>query len=296
MLQYIRIVYPNQDTYEGWVQGSLGYIPEGQGTLTSASGVRYEGWWHKGLKHGFGIERYPSGDQYEGGWKEGHRHGYGEYIRPSIGRTYKGGFDQGREQGYATIIREPDGRSYDGGILKGIRHGYGVLTTPLGTMEGGFKFDKQEGWQEIRAPKRHDFSGTYREGKMWGVGVMTEHTTGKKFDGVWESNYFLGPGTWKARSSSTSSEAQTVKNSPAMTQVRQVQDSMKEVPPEEVSRETPASDRNEVTLFIYHSINFLRRRWQRHKWDPEGPLQSSEVKLRLSTKIRRLLQNRLQYQ
>src|SRR5947207_9390133 len=195
MLRYTQLVYPNQDLYQGWVQDSLG-CAQGPGTYISASGVRYDGSWHNGRKHGFGVETYPSGDRYEGGWKDGLWHGYGEFIRPSLGRTYKGGFAAGQEQGYATILRgEPDGRYYEGGIRKGRKHGYGALTTPIGTMEGGFKFDKQDGWQEIRAPKRHDFSGTYREGKMWGIGVMTEHATGKKFEGVWENNDCMRPAT-----------------------------------------------------------------------------------------------------
>ena len=193
MLRYIRLEYSNRDVYEGWWLDSQ-QCPHGPGTYTWASGVKYEGSWKHGKKHGYGVQTYPSGDRYDGGWKDGQWHGYGELTRPEQGRTYQGGFVAGQEHGYAIIRRrEPDGRYYEGGIRQGQRHGYGNLTTPIGTMEGGFKYDKQDGWQEIRAPMRHDYSGTYRDGKMWGVGRMNEYATGKIYDGVWENNDYMGP-------------------------------------------------------------------------------------------------------
>lgn len=197
MHRYFKLNYTNGDVYEGWYLDSH-QCPHGPGVYTWASGVKYEGSWHFGRKHGYGIQTYPSGDRYDGGWKDGQWHGYGELWTPSKGRTYQGGFVAGQEHGYAIIRRKaPDGRGYDGGVRQGMRHGYGVLTTPVGTMEGGFKFDKQDGWQEVRAPMRHDYSGTFKEGKMWGVGRMYEAATGKAFDGVWENNEFKGELTWK---------------------------------------------------------------------------------------------------
>jgi hypothetical protein len=155
--------------------------------------VKYEGSWVNGRKHGFGVQTYPTGDKYEGGWKEGQWHGYGELTRPAQGRTYCGGFANGQEHGFAIIRRkEPDGRWYEGGMRQGQRHGYGNLVTPIGTMEGGFKYDRQDGWQEIRAPMRQDYSGTYREGKKNGVGRMIEHATAKVFDGVWDNDVYKG--------------------------------------------------------------------------------------------------------
>ena len=158
------------------------------------NGALYHGGWQKGEELGYGVQTYASGDKYNGGWKEGMWHGYGEMTLPRMGRTYRGGFANGQEHGYAEICRElPDGRRYDGGIRQGKRHGYGFLSTPIATMEGGFKDDRQDGWQEIRAPMRHDYSGTYRDGHMWGVGHMYEYATGKIFDGVWEKNVYKGP-------------------------------------------------------------------------------------------------------
>ena len=194
MLRLIRIEHPNRDVYEGWWSDQHG-CPHGPGTYMWANGVRYEGSWKQGRKHGYGVQTYPNGDKYDGGWKEGQWHGYGELTRREQGRKYQGGFAAGQEHGYAVIRRENalDGRHYEGGIRQGQRHGYGNLTTPVGTMEGGFKFDRQDGWQEIRAPMRHDYSGTYREGKMWGVGRLNEYATGKVYDGVWDNNEYRGP-------------------------------------------------------------------------------------------------------
>jgi hypothetical protein len=201
-MRYVRLEYANRDRYDGWWDDAHNG-PQGFGVYTwaagGAAGITYEGSWVNGRKHGYGVQTYPTGDKYDGGWKEGQWHGYGEFTRPAVGRTYCGGFAAGQEHGYATIRRKEAGgeRWYEGGIRQGKRHGYGNLVTPLGTMEGGFKYDKQDGWQEIRAPMRHDYSGTYREGKMNGVGRMVEYASGKTFDGVWENNDYKGQLTWK---------------------------------------------------------------------------------------------------
>jgi hypothetical protein len=192
MARFIRLQYGNGDKYEGfWLDSSQ--CPHGLGTYTWCSGVKYEGSWLNGKKHGYGIQTYPSGDRYEGGWKEGEWHGYGDMIRPSEGRQYQGGFVRGQEHGFALIRRRaPDGRVYEGGIRQGHRHGYGNLSTPMGTMEGGFKDDKQDGWQEVRAPGRHDYSGTYKDGKMEGIGRLYEFSSNKVFEGVWQNNDYKG--------------------------------------------------------------------------------------------------------
>jgi hypothetical protein len=194
VIRLIRIEHPNHDVYEGWWSDHQN-CPHGHGTYTWANGVKYEGSWKEGRKHGYGCQTYPNGDKYDGGWKDGQWHGYGEYTRQDQGRKYLGGFANGQEHGFAVIRRENplDRRVYEGGIRQSQRHGYGKLTTPIGTMEGGFKFDLQDGWQEVRAPMRHDYSGTYRDGKMWGVGTMKEYSTGKTYDGVWDNNEFQGP-------------------------------------------------------------------------------------------------------
>jgi hypothetical protein len=194
VIRIIRIEHPNHDVYEGWWNDQSN-CPHGQGTYTWANGVKYDGSWKEGRKHGYGCQTYPNGDKYDGGWKDGQWHGYGEYTRQDQGRKYLGGFANGQEHGYAVIRRENplDRRVYEGGIRQSQRHGYGKLTTPIGTMEGGFKFDLQDGWQEVRAPMRHDYSGTYRDGKMWGVGTMKEYASGKTYDGVWDNNEFQGP-------------------------------------------------------------------------------------------------------
>jgi hypothetical protein len=194
VIRLIRIEHPNHDVYEGWWSDQHN-CPHGPGTYTWANGVKYQGSWKEGRKHGYGLQTYPNGDKYDGGWKDGQWHGYGEYTKQDQGRKYHGGFANGQEHGYAVIRRENplDRRVYEGGIRQSQRHGYGKLTTPIGTMEGGFKFDLQDGWQEVRAPMRHDYSGTYRDGKMWGVGTMKEYSTGKTYDGVWDNNEFQGP-------------------------------------------------------------------------------------------------------
>jgi hypothetical protein len=190
--RYIRLQYANGDRYEGYWLDAM-QCPHGPGTYFWVSGVRYDGSWANGKKHGYGTQTYPTGDRYEGGWKDGQWHGYGELIKENGDRLYQGGFIMGQEHGFALIRRRGvDSRVYEGGMRQSAKHGYGKLSTPMGTMEGGFKDDKQDGWQEIRAPNRHDYSGTYKDGKMEGVGRMFEFASGKVYEGVWQNNDYKG--------------------------------------------------------------------------------------------------------
>lgn len=180
-IRLLRLQYANKDTYEGWWSDDHNG-PHGPGTYTWSSGVKYDGSWVNGKKHGYGMQTYPTGDKYESGWKEGQWHGYGELTRPTQGRIYCGGFSAGQENGFAIIRRAaPDGSYYEGGVRLG---GYGCLMTPIGTFQGGFKFNEQDGWEDIQvlAPMKHDYSGTYNAGKMHGVGRMVDYTTGRIYD------------------------------------------------------------------------------------------------------------------
>lgn len=73
--------------YEGeWKNG----LRHGRGTLAYPDNYTYVGEWENNRMHGQGIKTFSNGSRYEGKWKNGHQHGHGIFINPNIGRKYKG--------------------------------------------------------------------------------------------------------------------------------------------------------------------------------------------------------------
>lgn len=97
-------------TYKGTY--GKGQKPEGKGTCTFENGDIYSGYWHNGLRHGYGEIRYANGDEYKGDWKAGKRTGKGWYFKGT--KDYvKGDFLDGKPHGIA--IRYVNGaRTYNG--------------------------------------------------------------------------------------------------------------------------------------------------------------------------------------
>ena len=50
-------------------------------------GVKYEGEWKDGEKHGQGTTTYSDGSEYVGGWKNDKKHGQGQYNWSDGGKT-----------------------------------------------------------------------------------------------------------------------------------------------------------------------------------------------------------------
>ena len=51
--------------------------------IVNFRGVRYEGGWKFGLRHGYGVIAYKDGTIYKGTWQNGKKHGFGTMTYPS---------------------------------------------------------------------------------------------------------------------------------------------------------------------------------------------------------------------
>lgn len=81
-----KTVFRDGSYYEGDYTNDL---PEGYGKYTfSHSGIIYTGQFHKGLRHGSGMESHPIGVTYQGQFKNDLRHGKGVMI--ISGKKYSG--------------------------------------------------------------------------------------------------------------------------------------------------------------------------------------------------------------
>ena len=107
-----KIVYDNDNYYEGdwdkdqkngfgtmfWKTTGEKYVGEWKDNLQHGFGThlwleergegkflrnRYEGFWVKGLREGYGVFYYANGSKYEGEWKGGLKHGFARFIEDS---------------------------------------------------------------------------------------------------------------------------------------------------------------------------------------------------------------------
>eukprot|EP00767_Chilomastix_cuspidata_P002464 gnl/Chilomastix_cuspidata/2590.p1 GENE.gnl/Chilomastix_cuspidata/2590~~gnl/Chilomastix_cuspidata/2590.p1 ORF type:complete len:335 (+),score=102.30 gnl/Chilomastix_cuspidata/2590:1307-2311(+) len=151
-----RYCYPNHDVYEGqWVNNK----PSGFGRFYVATihqkpkefgsrfddsesarithELRHEGEWLRGLKHGYGVHRYPNGERYEGNFEADQRSGFGTLFYPppprepgqpappAFGTQYRGGWAADERSGKGALLF-PSGDIYFGEFQGNRRHGTGV--------------------------------------------------------------------------------------------------------------------------------------------------------------------------
>jgi hypothetical protein len=111
------------------------------GIYTWSNGMKYEGEWDNGKKHGQGIYIWPSGHKYDGEWKNDKMYGRGTYYYPG-GQKYTGEYENGKKHGQGTYTW-PNGQKYIGEYENEKRHGYGKMTLSDGTVqEGEWKNDE----------------------------------------------------------------------------------------------------------------------------------------------------------
>ena len=84
------ICYDDGTRYVGSV--IYGTLPHGKGAVLWASGERYEGEFHLGLRHGWGRSFWPDGSSYVGGFVEDNMEGHGVFRRASDKVYYEGLF------------------------------------------------------------------------------------------------------------------------------------------------------------------------------------------------------------
>ncbi len=108
----------------------------GHGVYTFSLTTRYEGTFKDDDFDGSGVMVEP-GVRYEGQWRAGKRHGRGLLTTVNDDR-YDGEFQDGAITGRGTLALS-DGRKYEGLLLDGKPNGQGTLTDPTGSYNGVWK-------------------------------------------------------------------------------------------------------------------------------------------------------------
>jgi hypothetical protein len=180
----------NNGKYEGmWHDG----MPHGFGLRVYSRGDCYTGAWVRGQKCGRGVMVWSSGSIYDGKWKDDKRHGRGTLAVPGIWR-YEGEWKEDKIHGHGTSVEE-DGRTYNGEWVNGKRHGHGVFTAPGSFACGDRHQDTARcEHQACAAEAQFVHDGEWKDGEIHGPGIRTDFD-GAVYDGEWTVDTFDGHAT-----------------------------------------------------------------------------------------------------
>lgn len=148
-----KMIYTNGilKCYTGrWNDG----VYDGYGTLEYNDGLRYEGNFKAGQRHGKGIYYYSNNYYYKGSWENGFINGIGELIRN--GRViFKGEWSHYEKHGLGTEYYETG--DYEEAIYdKGKKNGLATYYFKNGTYEKGVYIDnKREGKWKLYDENNH---------------------------------------------------------------------------------------------------------------------------------------------
>ena len=178
-------------------------IREGKGKPTWPGQTFYEGDFHAGLRHGFGLYQLAApvratkenpgnpGRSYEGEWRNGMRHGRGREVWPN-GDTLVGSFRHGKASGPGTLVTR-SGR-YEGQFVEGMRSGRGSFEWHSGaTYEGEWKENRMWGRGKFVSADNRIYDGAWVKGVKEGTGA--EITNDDRYDGEWVAGKKHGEGT-----------------------------------------------------------------------------------------------------
>lgn len=115
---------------------------DGVGTWRSPDGVRYDGAFRDGRRHGEGTLHLADGSLYVGTFRDGEADGRGTFVWPD-GTRYVGDIREDQAHGRGTWI-DPDGAVYVGTLAAGLRHGSGTYRYPDGSYWTG-TWERDEG-------------------------------------------------------------------------------------------------------------------------------------------------------
>ena len=135
----------------------------GQGKLSGASGVIYDGMWRANTYHGQGVLTYPDGCTYTGEFQYGNRHGSG-------------------------VLKNAEGQVvYDGEWKNDLYHGIGELHTAEDSYLGKFVAGKRNGHGKATYKNGDIYEGLWHQDKKHGAGAM--YCGGKwLYEGVWHND------------------------------------------------------------------------------------------------------------
>lgn len=164
-------------------------VPSGRGRLEMENST-YIGFFLAGKKHGTGTEVTSVGRTYTGEWENDKYHGPGRLVYGDR-RVREGTFYHGRLHGFGTAVTTVS--SYVGQFHHGIRQGQGTLTTHSGVYVGTFLYGEQHGRGCFTWTNGDIYSGNWRRGMRYGIGLMTDATS--TYTGNWRRDLRHGLGT-----------------------------------------------------------------------------------------------------
>lgn len=180
--------------YEGeWKDGKR----HGYGVSTQASRFQYVGYWENDKKHGRGRQTWEDGSSYDGMWEAGQKQGYGVYSWQD-GERYEGEWRADEEHGRG-VYRWSSGDVYNGEWESGAKHGYGVHVWGEGPWkgdryEGQWRSDTQNGEGTYRWNDGRVYQGGWLAHKRHGFGRYT-FPDGAYYEGAWLEGFREGQGT-----------------------------------------------------------------------------------------------------
>jgi hypothetical protein len=177
-------------------------IRSGKGKLTWKDGSFYEGEFHNGLRHGFGLyqlappirstkeKKGMQARSYEGEWRNGQRYGKGKEIWPN-GDILVGSFKYGKAHGMCTLVTR-SGR-YEGQFMDGMRSGQGSFEWHNGAIyEGEWALNRMSGFGKYVSSDNRIYEGEWVNGVREGTGA--EITNEERYDGEWKDGKRNGEG------------------------------------------------------------------------------------------------------
>ena len=153
---------------------------QGPGRLLTSERVVYEGDFitreggdttfggESSVVHGTGREIWPNGIKYEGDFEMGIKHGRGKLVLE--GSVYVGEFENDEMSGRGDM-EWGDGKKYEGEWKGGMMHGDGVFTWPSGKVyRGRYEFGEKAGRGVMEWPNKRMYDGEWKGGKQHGTG------------------------------------------------------------------------------------------------------------------------------
>ena len=157
----VCLEYEDGTSYHGGLNED--FIPDGKGTFTSKNGVKYEGEYLDGTRHGEGKITFSDGGTMEGSWKNGKLKGKGCFDLPKVGKFVGELEDASPKKGRIIF---PDGIQYEGEFRDWNPNGCGEQIFPDGEKYiGDFKDGKYNGLGTYYLKNGHTMWGKWKDNK-----------------------------------------------------------------------------------------------------------------------------------
>lgn len=149
----------------------------------------YDGFWKNGLKHGYGLYKWPGTGKYIGSWNNDKMEGYGVYIADNKDNII-GNYKDGQLNGLGVTVTNNEWQQgwFSGGNLS---QNYDFVST--GKSDGCTAGDCQNGYGRFKWSNGDQYTGFFKNGNLH-QGSYT-FSNGDKYSGMFNSsNQFHGTG------------------------------------------------------------------------------------------------------